>query len=228
MSLCRGLWGREHACIGKCVSALTQPHKAFPFALLKSNSHRLCSSFTSLCLSWCWDLLGVGTFPSWVHLMWQALPRKKKIREDEQQKKWNVVQSENVFSCCFSTTTLFIRLLTLMFLLWTSLSSAKWYFVCVRIMCHWSGYLPHKVWIKFIDASPLSIRMSINCYSFSFPSFTKRSCLMLSSVAVQLFSRWMSQKTTVLLLCFLPLERLLPHFLYHHVKSSKWAWMSEK
>lgn len=51
VSLCRGLWGREHAFIGKCVSALTQPHKAFPFALLKSNSHRLCSSFTSLYLS---------------------------------------------------------------------------------------------------------------------------------------------------------------------------------
>lgn len=69
VSLRRKMWGREHACIGKCVSVLTQPHKVFPFALLKSNSHHLCSSFTSLCLSWRRDLLGLGTFPSWVHLM---------------------------------------------------------------------------------------------------------------------------------------------------------------
>lgn len=117
--------------------------------------------------------------------------------------------------------------LTLTFLLWTFSSSTKWYFVCVRGMCQWSAYLPCRVWIKFIDTFFPSIRISINWYSFTFPSFTKRRCLVLSSVAAQLFSGWMSQKATVLLWFFNSWETTAS-FSVPSRKKQKWAWKSQK
>lgn len=200
MSLRRKQWGREHAWIGKCVSALTQPRKVFPFALLKSNSHHLCSSFTTLSVltqgsSW------VRDFPLVSASHVAGTPMKKDMKlNSERSEMWYRVKT---FSLAVSLPQpLSLGFLTLMFFLWTFSSSTKCYFVCGRSMCHWSAYSPCRVWIKFIDTFFPSIRISINCYSFTFPNFTKRSCLVLSSVAVQLSGGWMSQKATVLLLWF--------------------------
>lgn len=117
--------------------------KMLPFPLLKSNSHHLCSSLTSLSLSWHRDIHRLGTFL--IAAQCGSCSSEKQC-EAEQQKKWQWCSIITFFSCCFSATTTFTCFFkALMSFLWTFCFSNKRYFVCVRSVCHWSAYLPCRV-----------------------------------------------------------------------------------
>lgn len=134
MSLCRKWWGREHACIGKCVNALTQLVKCF---------HSLCLKviviifvlLSPVCLSWHRDIHRLGAFLSWVQLSVAV----------EQQKKWQWCSIITFALALSLPQSLPFFFKTLMSFLWTFWFSNKWYFVCVRSICHWSAYLPCRV-----------------------------------------------------------------------------------
>lgn len=80
MSLCRKVVGEGAWLHWKVCQCSDSTYKMLPFPLLKSNSHHLCSSLTSLGLSWCRDIHRLGTLLSWMQLSVALAPLRNKVK----------------------------------------------------------------------------------------------------------------------------------------------------